>query len=303
RLIGLPDFTFSHFQYVKTNAVPDAPVAKSDTPFPVLIFSHGRGGFRTHNTLQVEELVSHGYIVATIDHPYAASGVIFPDGHLVAFDQRFFDPKHAGHGPFLDEVLPFLGQDVSFTLDQLIRLNQADPNGILTGKLDVEHAAAFGPSLGGIIATEACAHDARLKACLSMDAFIPADALQPGLQQPLMMMSRDAKYMQAEHWAQADIDETQTTIRAAFDNPRGDRTLVWIDGMYHNDFSDARLYTPLASLIGFTGPIDTLQARHIVNAYSLAFFDHYLKGLPEALLDGPAEQFPGVQLETHPAGK
>jgi hypothetical protein len=59
----------------------------------VLIFSHGRGGYRQHNTMQVEELVSHGYIVAAIDHPYAATGVVFPDGRIAAFDPRMFDPS------------------------------------------------------------------------------------------------------------------------------------------------------------------------------------------------------------------
>ena len=44
----------------------------------------GLSGFRQMNTFQVEELVSHGYIVAAIDQPYAAASVVFPDGHQVA---------------------------------------------------------------------------------------------------------------------------------------------------------------------------------------------------------------------------
>jgi hypothetical protein len=35
------------------------------------------------NTFQVEELVSHGYIIVAIDQPYAAASVVFPDGRQV----------------------------------------------------------------------------------------------------------------------------------------------------------------------------------------------------------------------------
>jgi hypothetical protein len=35
------------------------------------------------NTYQVEELVSHGYIVAAIDQPGAAADVVFPGGRQV----------------------------------------------------------------------------------------------------------------------------------------------------------------------------------------------------------------------------
>ena len=113
-------------------------------------FSHGRGGYRQHNTLQVEELVSHGYIVAAIDHPYAAIGVVFPDGRLAIFDVRMADRA------FLKSIIPYLAQDAVFTLDELAVLNHADPNGILTGRLDLRRAGIFGVSLGGAVSADRC---------------------------------------------------------------------------------------------------------------------------------------------------
>src|SRR5450631_716552 len=83
RLLHLPDSIFGYLRYVRTNALVGAPVANDKSKYPVLIFSHGRGGFRQENTFQVEALVSHGYVVAAIDHTYAASGVLFPDGRRV----------------------------------------------------------------------------------------------------------------------------------------------------------------------------------------------------------------------------
>jgi alpha-beta hydrolase superfamily lysophospholipase len=80
RLFHLPRFAFGHFKYISSNAIPFAPVAADQASRPVLLFLHGFSGIRQQNTFQVEELVSHGYIVAAIDQPYAAASVAFPDG-------------------------------------------------------------------------------------------------------------------------------------------------------------------------------------------------------------------------------
>ncbi len=297
RLMHLPSFIFGHLKYVTTNAVPAAPVADSESGYPVLIFLSGRLGYRQSNTFQVEELVSHGYIVAAIDQPYAAAGVVFPDGRLVGMDPRMYDPTHPGHPAFFDTVIPFLAQDVSFTLDQLAALNRSDPNGILTGQLDLTHAGIFGVSLGGIETGEACLQDPRLRACLVMDAFMPADVVRSGLHQPTMWISRDAKTMQREGWAQADIDETQTTMRAVYQSLPGDGYLVLVPGMFHLNFTDAPHFSPFFPVVGLTGPLDAKRGFDIVNAYSTAFFDQELKGQPSVLLNGPSKQYPEVLFE------
>ena len=77
RLLHMPDFVFQHLKYIRTNAMPGAPLTAGGR-FPLLIFSHGRGGFRQHNSLEIESLVSHGYVVAAIDHTYAGAGVDSP---------------------------------------------------------------------------------------------------------------------------------------------------------------------------------------------------------------------------------
>jgi predicted dienelactone hydrolase len=301
RLLHLPGFVFEHFKYVTTNATSSAPVAAGEPGYPVLIFSGGRGGFRQESTQMFEELVSHGYIVAAIDHPYASSGVVFPDGRLVTLDPRLL-PGPTGGIPagtfFHDVVIPYLAQDVIFTLDQLTALNQADPSGILTGRLDLQRAGMFGPSLGGVVGAEACYLEPRLRACQAMDAYMPADVVRAGLKQPTMFISREVKWMQIEGWSQGDIDATQNTMRAVYDSLPGDGYLVLVQGMFHANFADTAFYSPLMTWLGITGPIDGDRANSVIGSYTLAFFDHELKGQPAALLDGPAEDFPEVLFET-----
>ena len=72
---------------------------------------------------------------------------------------------------------------------------------------------------------------------------------------------------------------------------------VRIPGMFHPNFSDAPLLSPISHWLGITGPIDGKMALNTVNAYTLAFFDQHLKSHSEALLDGPSAQYPEVSFE------
>ncbi|HEV8647899.1 MAG TPA: carboxylic ester hydrolase [Actinomycetes bacterium] len=311
RAFHLPGFAFGHFKYITTNAIPSAPVAADQASYPALIFLHGFSGLRQHNTFQVEELVSHGYIVAAIDQPYAAALVVFPDGRqAVGLSRDQMKPLvRASYTPvetaptlngqtFNDGIVPYLAQDARLTLDQLAALNQADPNGILTGRLDLQRAGIFGISLGGIVGAETCRLEPRLRACLVLDAPMPTDVVQAGLQQPTMWITRDAETMRLEGWPKTEIDEHQTTMRAVFQSLPGDGYFVRVRGMFHLNLTDYPLVSPLMPLTGITGPIGAQRAHRIISAYPLAFFDRHLKGRPATLLDGPAAQYPDVALET-----
>src|SRR6266496_3389131 len=315
RLHNFPDFVLNHLKYVTTNAAESVPVADDQPSYPVLIFLEGLTGYRQMNTFQVEELVSHGYIVVGIDQPGAAASVVFPDGHHIAgLSKTQIDPliyqslSPAEQAPqlfgqtFKDGIIPYFAQDVSFTLDQLASLNTGDPKRILTGKLDLEHTGMFGISLGGMIGAEACLKDPRLVACLVMDVAMTADVVQKGLRQPGMWMTRPADTMRLERqkaggWAEKDIEQTQTTMRAVYNSLPGDGYFVQVPGMFHIDFTDLDLLSPIFPTIGFSGPIGSQRAHEIINAYAVAFFDKHLKGEPEALLDGPPAHYPEVIFE------
>ena len=316
RTLHVPGFTFDYFQEVTTHAIPSAPVANDEPNYPVLIFLTGINGFRQSNTFQVEALVSHGYIVVGIDQPYAAATVVFPDGHqILGWTRDQMQPliqqslSPVANAPMLNGqalkngIIPYFAQDVSFTLDQLMALNKADPSGLLTGRLDLGRVGTFGVSLGAMVASEACHTDPRLKACLMMDAAMPADVVQAGLRQPGLWMTRPASDMRLESWSEADITQTLTTMQAVFnEEPAGDGYYVSVPGMFHVNFTDAPSFTPLASLLGFAGPINAQRGFDIINAYSLAFFDQYLEGHPAALLDSPAKQYSEVLFSSRGIG-
>ncbi len=312
RLKNLPATLFGQLEHVTTHAMLGAPVADEKANYPVLIFLEGAIGFRQMNTFQVEALVSHGYIVAAIDQPHTAAVVVFPDGRevgalpleqMLPLIQQSHSPTAIApmlNGRSFDKgIVPYLARDVSFALNQLAAINQADPNAILTGRLDLLRVGTFGISLGGIVGAETCRIESRLRACLFMDAPMPVDVVKSGLQQPALWITRDGDTMRLERrrsggWSEADISEHQTSMRAAFDNAQGAVYFVQVPGMFHVNLTDIPLWSPLLPWLGVTGPIDAQRAHHIINAYSLAFFNRHLLGRTEALIDDLANQYPEV---------
>jgi predicted dienelactone hydrolase len=324
RIQDRPAFIFGHLKYVMTHALASAPAASDLPAFPVLIFLEGASGFRQMNTYQVEQLASRGYIVAAIDQPGAAAAVVFPDGHQVtALDRAQFQaavrPSYLPPAPGTPQdetpippslarqgsgLIAYLAQDVFFTLDQLESLNRADPNAILTGKLDSRRVGVFGISLGGIVVGEACQREPRLRACLVMDAAMSTDVVRAGLRQPSMWITRDAASMRLERqraggWPEVEIQAHQTSMRAVYEGLSGAGYFVGVPGMFHGNFTDIAIWTPMASLLGVAGPIDPRRAHDIVNAYTLAFFDRHVYGRPAKLLEGPSGEYPDVVFESH----
>lgn len=299
-----PAFFSTHLNAIRTRALRSAPVAAGNVRFPVLVFSPGAEGFRQHNTFEVDELVSHGYVVAGIDHPRAAREVVFPDGRRVDFDPHLIDvPRFLADEAYGETIYNYLAGDVSFALDRIAALDAADPNGILTGRLDLRQAGMFGVSLGGLVTAEACRTDPRLKACLIQDVFVPQDAIAAGAPQPTMWLASDAASMRAAGWPDWEVDLHQSTMRSAYEAARSDAYLAHVPGMFHLNFTDFpyTLATPVARGLNLIGPIDWREGHVIVNAYALAFFDRHLRGRPAPLLDGRSTPYDGVTIENrHP---
>ncbi len=315
RMLHMPEFIFSHLKYVASNAMPSVPVADDMPNYPVLLYLTGIYGFRSANTFQIEELVSHGYIVVGLDQPGIDPMVRFPDGRqipglprdeMVSLNFQSVEPRPEApklHGqPLPDGIIPYFAQDASFALDQLEAINKNDPGRILTGRLDLEHMGTFGISMGGMDAAQASLNDPRLKACIIMDVYIPAGVVGKGLKQPTMFITRNADTMRLEHdsngtWQEKDIELTIGTMRAVYEKLPGDGYYVEIPGIFHINFTDIPYWSPLMAQIGWTGPINAQRGFDIINAYSLSFFDKELKGRSSSLLEGQ-KQFPEVSFES-----
>jgi hypothetical protein len=103
--LGLPEGTIEKFEMETCNIStihPEKEGKEANQDFPVLVFSPGFAGTRLIYGAFARSLASLGYIVITVDHPYEAYIVEFPDG-TVAY-------------PSSDEEVTILQLEVSLPL-------------------------------------------------------------------------------------------------------------------------------------------------------------------------------------------
>lgn len=283
---------------LNVHAIPDAPIATDKPGYPVLIFSPGVGVIHASYTSLFEEIASHGYIVAAINHTHEASLTVFSDGRAVST-----------HPAAQDESMFFglrLG-DMQFAIARLESLN-AERFG---GKLDFARLGVFGHSEGGKVAAELCRLDSRCKAGINLDgALDDAEVARSGLAQPFMQIFSVLPTCEAMVGAGAPMTLEQCQAAAAlyesgwqtlYTSSQAGYRLV-IDGARHMSFTDIPFL--VAAVPQLEPMLDgaTIQAEHlwrITSDYTLAFFGKYLSGTESSLLDGPSADYPEVKFEHH----
>jgi predicted dienelactone hydrolase len=329
RGIPLPGVIFNHLKKTPGHSYLDAKPVSAASPYPVLIFSHGNSFYASQNTLLMEHLASQGYVVFSIDHPYQASWVKFPDGRVVtykedwvdfgaedeeeslekmkAFVQSFLSDSYEeyyaqisetlGNAKGVNEGLKIWLDDTTFLLDTLT--SGADPKiASLQGLADLEQVGVFGMSLGGAAAGMFCAVDSRCKAGLNMDGSqYGENAIDIRLNRPFMMMNADRR-LDMIPMLDDEIDPEQLLSFEMNDfllhQTRDIGYSLVVAGSTHGSYSDFGVMSNLGRWIGALGSIEGWEMKGILDDYVLAFFNKHLKGLEEPLLDGPSDQHPAV---------
>jgi pimeloyl-ACP methyl ester carboxylesterase len=291
---------------VRTHAWTGTPFAHSIKRSPVLIFSPGGGMVRELYAAQLEDLASHGYVVAAISHTYDAFAVVFPGGTDILYSSKRWPATPSFEGEANFNQLEWHADDISFVLNQLSRLNAAGTDSLpFAGHLDLERVGAFGHSFGGIAAAHACQEDQRIKACLNQDGEngmkpFYLDARGRGMDQPFMFIERAPRRSPPTDEELAQMKITRTRLNEILSGLRAyqDRALrstgatfhvvLRQDTTTHMDFSDL----PILAASNVTDAHARTQIMAVVRAYTRAFFDRYLMKAKAPLLDEkPTNQF------------
>lgn len=299
-----PMSPFKSVEHVTTNAVTGAPVARAERRYPVLVYSHGAGWTRFSATFLTELLASHGYVVFSIDHPGLDRTVLFSDGTAFKADTLtgpLPDAKQdmrvtaAKTMDFLDTTaFPIWLEDSRFVLDRLEALNR-DP-GPFQGRLDLDRIGMLGWSFGGAAAIEMLRTDSRVKAAVNHDGRLFGGVMTQPVGRPFMLFHHgidDAARApeanrQMMHEMMALIQGYDSAARA---RAGGDWYDVTIARTNHGHFSDLPLFL---KVFEDTTLVAGRRGHEIISAYTLAFFDRYLKGHESPLLAAQSPQFPEV---------
>jgi dienelactone hydrolase len=300
------DALSSYQSEILTHSRLDAPVALAGAPFPVILLNHAWGGRRTNDTFLTEELASHGYVVASIDHTYNARLVAFPDGRIVhgtganEINVPDISTPERVRAIWDKELIKWVA-DQHFVLDRMEDMNSNTGSRWL-GRFNINMTGAIGHSFGGSAATAECAQDPRVHASVNMDGWF-FDAIRERVpNQPLLVI--DATTDQGDGapgpnaTAEAILDATDSAdMKSSLSRFGG--YLLSVKGAEHEDFTDQPLVSPLR-ILSHRGTIPAQQIQTIVRSYVLAFFDNTLRGAGPGILAARTGPYVEASLKVWP---
>ena len=287
-IAGVPSDALST---VRANAVSGATPSGRERSLPLIVLSPGFTSPRSTLTALAEDLASHGYVAAGIDHTHESYATAFPDGRVTTCLAR--QARQRG-GEFWEKMAAGRAADVSFVLSEL---TGAHPAWEGAGLIDPSRMAMAGHSAGGAAAIAALLADSRILAGIDMDgathAWIPDD----GLARPFLFLGKQSNYTPGSGGAVTPGTREWKLRRGAVITWERDWELLtgwkrWlvVAGAVHASFTDLGL---LADQFGIDigAGIPGARSLDITRAYVLAFFDQHLRGRPQALLDQPSPHY------------
>lgn len=300
-LIGIKGVAMVRSGGVLTHGREGAPFDHRLRSAPVIFFSHGMGMITQLYTTQIEELVSHGYVVVALSHPYDAWLVSFRDGIQIPFETK--QRSAAGnteeqHIVYENKRIEWWAEDIRFALDQLIIINSMKTDSIpFAGHLDLTRVGAMGHSAGGRAAARACQLDVRIKSCANQDGvammqpfYIGSDGI--GMKQPFLLFERVRDVAPDEADA-ASIGMTLPELNALVSRLRRNKqnALAATGGSYHVllhfDSSSHMSFSDLP-LLQTKNDLELAAARRVLQVtcrYTREFFDKTLRNAIATLYD------------------
>lgn len=290
---------------IRSHAVADAVPVENRGKFPVVLFSHGYSATAFSYTAQIEDLVSHGYVVVAIEHTDAAGLVRFPDGHV----RLFRDPQSS---PSAKDPLQAMvasaevgtqtgAEDLRFVLDTLSAKTTT-----LANMMDLNRVAALGHSYGGTLTARACQIEPRIKACISEDgevnpvgAFFDYPDHKP-ITQPFLLIeiANHPTDLELAHMRESRVqwDDFLKHEREQLDSCGAGSYYILLNrpDIAHSSFSDGPI---LNAAPGSTQASIALENLLLIERLDRNFLDKSLNGEAAPLLDKTVEVPPGVRVE------
>lgn len=274
---GVTDLPPDTLHRVRTHSRTGVAPVRADGGLPLVVLSPGAGHNRIWFSSLAEELASHGFVVAALDHAHESAPVEYPHG-LVTGCAGCEDGDWALGAANRAE-------DVSFLLD---RLTGPDPAWRWSHLIDASRVGMAGHSWGGAATAETLRAEERVDAGINLDGPYYGSALEGDLDKPLALLEND----QGNAWEGVDRMWPLLTGWRQWIRIAGSGHSNGIDqGLVTEQLGLRGLYTPEAWR-GLYGDVATDRGVDLVRAYSVAFFDHHLRGGDQPLLDDPGSAHP-----------
>ncbi|XP_053737385.1 platelet-activating factor acetylhydrolase [Synchiropus splendidus] len=314
-------FTVPIFHYMfgsfKIPAMPDAPF-KSNEKYPVVIFSHGLGAFRTLYSTICVELASQGFIVASVEHRDSSASATYYCHEATQSEtmvlksnalQEWMYYRALQQGekefPLRNQQVKLRAKECVDALETLAEINSGKQvtNDLQThfdwttleNSMDLSKVSVMGHSFGGATVIQALSQDDKFKCGVALDTWmLPVDdETIPKVRQPIFFINSERFQWPSNICRMRKLDSDVV-----------ERKMITIRGTVHQSFPDFTFMT--GNLIGkwmkLKGAIDPHVAMDLSNKATLAFLQRHL-GLKnnfnqwDRLIDGDDENLiPGTNV-------
>ncbi|KAF2446733.1 PAF acetylhydrolase family protein [Karstenula rhodostoma CBS 690.94] len=263
---GLPNGT-SQSLGLKGCTANGAPRYCSSKTLPLVLFSGALGTSRTIYHSMLQSVAAAGYFVVSVDHPYDADIVEFPNGTIITG----VDINDAE----LDDALTTRVEDIAFLYQELAKPSlrtQLFPMHRHSGNLP--KTAIIGHSFGGATAAAALQQLSYIRGGVNIDGTMFGSVLRTGLNRPFMLIGHENK-----------TQETDPSWKTVWPQLKGWKKEVEVKGAAHYSFSDLPLITSVlglqdklpAEVEQVLGSIEGYRMMKLTVAYVTAFLNMALK--------------------------
>lgn len=314
RLIGMP-FLFQYVKHASTHSYPGAPLLEVKDSLSVVIYSHGYGSFAGQNSVLMEELASHGYLLFAVQHSYDSSPTLLPDGEVLemapavvdtlrsaleptaaliaAVTGRDLAERHSGHVLSRQQALARGDRTVTasaqawledrrFVLDALQQ--SAVPAEVLplVRAGDYRRTGQMGMSFGGSTTSALCMDDARCAAAVNLDGGNFHDSpFASNIPVPFLMLYSDPAYL-AEALSPGAEAPRHGFNEFSYERPelaglRPDVYRFIVSRVRHLGLSDLPLFMRNPARAQLLGPIDASAVLQVQNDVVRGFLDTHLR--------------------------
>jgi dienelactone hydrolase len=315
-LINLMDIPASLTnQGVRGYAYQNAPPLPGKA-WPVIFFDHGGFSMENQNTMLMEDLASHGYVVFALNHPRESLVSEFPDGTIIRAERglggsgnnsgstdsnatlseatgRIADAAKENARATSDQeryaalhtitrYSPYVesrpGMEVRIGDILFLRssLKALNQTGFLAGCFDPENVGLIGHSMGGYTVGETI-----LRHPEQFTMAINLDGPQLGWNETqTVQIAKPMLFMYSTHMNLGGTTINMDGINRVWaDTAKAPVLEVTIEGMGHFNFTDLGKM-PILKLYGFLGPIDGNRGVELYSQVVKRFLNVWLKGEP-----------------------